>query len=364
MKSIDIAKGKELEDRLVYELPGLFSDLDFTVGSVRRETRLDGSDDPQQRIDILADVKLPNNKVQLAIEVKNTDRLVNVREAAYQIKRYTEGSPAIPIVAGLYIGERARDLLRDEGVGYLDLAGNIYFARNSIYVERVVDKNPFTTKPPLKNIFAPTSSRIARAMLIEPKRAWTVSDLYRAADVSLGQTHKVLEAMRDNELATRDAEGKWTVTNPTALLEAWKKVYPTYQNKLHRMFSYERNEKLPGLIVNAGKEANLLYALGFFSGADLIAPFIRGLSKVQLYTTQDAVETWKNKLELKEVDNGGNIELYVPYDAGVFYKTQQCERDDGTVNIVSNVQLYMDLFNDPARGEEAAEHLREVKLGF
>src|ERR1019366_2076353 len=94
MKSIDIAKGKELEDRLVYELPGLFSDLDFTVGSVRRETRLDGSDDPQQRIDILADVKLPNNKVQLAIEVKNTERLTNVREAAYQIKRYTEGSSA------------------------------------------------------------------------------------------------------------------------------------------------------------------------------------------------------------------------------------------------------------------------------
>ena len=354
-------KEAELLDRLTNELPSLLPG--FAVESVRREVPLNGGW-AHRRIDILAQVKAPIDTVQLAIEVKDTERLASVREAAYQIKKLTDNTDFVPVVAGWFIGERARQLLKEEGVSYLDLAGNFYFLRHNFYAERIIDKNPFTTKPPLKNIFAPTSSRIARAMLIEPKRAWTVSDLYRAADVSLGQTHKVLEAMRDNELATRDVEGKWTVTSPTALLEAWKKVYPTYQNKLYRMFSYERNEKLPGLIVNAGKEANLLYALGFFSGADLIAPFIRGLSKVQLYTTQDAVETWKNKLELKEVDNGGNIELYVPYDAGVFYKTQQYERDDGMVNIVSNVQLYMDLFNDPARGEEAAEHLKQVKLGF
>jgi hypothetical protein len=116
--------------------------------------------------------------------------------------------------------------------------------------------------------------------------------------------------------------------------------------------------------VQASKEAKLPYALGFFSGADLVAPFIRGLSKIQLYTSEEAIETWKTKLDLKEVDSGGNVELYVPYDKGVFYKQQEYPRDDGVVNIVSNVQLYMDLFNDPARGEEAAEHLRKTKLGY
>jgi len=38
-------------------------------------------------------------------------------------------------------------------------------------------------------------------------------------------------------------------------------------------------------------------------------------------------------------------------DEGVFYGVTQV----GGVNIVSKVQLYIDLFNYPARGEEAAE---------
>jgi len=357
---MNITKEQELTTRIEKQLRDLLPG--FALESVRRDASLsrNGKGD---RVDLLAQVKAPNDTVQLAIEVKDTNRLSNVRDAVYQLKKFTDNSNAIPMVAGWYIGEGARQILKDAGVGYLDLAGNFYFSRQSFYAERIVDKNPFSSKPPLKNIFAPTSSRITRAMLIEPKRAWTVSELYKAADVSLGQTHKVLEAMRDEELVTRNDEGKWAVTDPSKLLEAWKKVYPSYQNKLYRMFSYERDTKLPGLIVNASKEANLLYALGFFSGADLIAPFIRGLSKVQMYTTEEAIETWKQKLGLKEVDNGANVELYVPYDAGVFYKTQPYERTDGVVNIVSNVQLYMDLFNDPARGEEAAEHLRE-RLGF
>jgi hypothetical protein len=34
------------------------------------------------------------------------------------------------------------------------------------------------------------------------------------------------------------------------------------------------------------------------------------------------------------------------------------------IPVVSNIQLYMDLFNNPARGAEQAEHLREMKLDF
>jgi len=148
------------------------------------------------------------------------------------------------------------------------------------------------------------------------------------------------------------------------LLDAWKRVYPTYQNRRYRMYSFAKDAELPKLIMQASQEASVQYALGFFSGADLVAPFIRGLNKVQLYTSEEAIETWKTKLDMKEVDSGGNVELCVPYDKGVFYKQQEYRRDDGVVNIVSNVQLYMDLFNNPARGEEAAEHLRKVKLGY
>jgi len=51
------------------------------------------------------------------------------------------------------------------------------------------------------------------------------------------------------------------------------------------------------------------------------------------------------------VETGGNVSIVLPYDEGVFYGVSQV----GGVKIVSKVQLYVDLFNYPARGEEAAE---------
>lgn len=358
MKDEELTRRIGNPNHLTSLLPG---DM-FAVRSIEREP-VNGGIDLVATID---NVIRPNKPLRFAIEVKSTDRIAPLRDAAYQAKQFAAQTGAIPVVAGWFFGDKAKQVLKSEGVNYIDEAKNFYLniADPLMVIQNNVDKNPFSDTPPLKNVFAPTSSRIARAMLIEPTRSWSISELSRATEVSLGQTYNVLAAMQEDELARKDETGKWTVVSPTALLEAWKKVYPTYQNKRYRMYSFTRENELPGQIVQVGKEANLPYALCFFSGADLIAPFIRGLSKVQLYTTEEAIDIWKQRLDLKEVDSGGNVELYVPYDKGVFYKLQQYKRDDGVVPIVSNVQLYMDLFNNPARGEEAANHLREVKLGY
>ena len=47
-------------------------------------------------------------------------------------------------------------------------------------------------------------------------------------------------------------------------------------------------------------------------------------------------------------------------DEGVFYKVQRLRE----VCVVSNVQLYVDLYNYPARGREAGEHLRREVIRF
>jgi len=70
-------------------------------------------------------------------------------------------------------------------------------------------------------------------------------------------------------------------------------------------------------------------------------------------------------LSYRKLKSGANVEIYIPYDEGVFYKALKVDASTQVdVPVVSNVQLYMDLFNNPARGKEQAEHLRELKLGF
>ncbi|MGD8373805.1 MAG: type IV toxin-antitoxin system AbiEi family antitoxin [Candidatus Woesebacteria bacterium] len=344
----------QLEQWLPEALPG------FKISSLRTIAKTAS----ESRVDILASLEIPatNKQLQLAIAANNTSRLFSLLGEAYSAKTFAQVTGAVPVVAAIFLGKRVREALKKEGVGYLDLAGNFYLNIPGVYAERIIDKNPFSSTPPLKNIFSPISSRITRALLEDPKKEWSISDLSTTTGVSLGQTYNVLKAMSD-EAFVRKVDDRWQLSNPTALLDAWKEFYPKYQSRKYTFFSYAPNA-VPSMVRDAAERTKLPYALGFFSGADMVAPFIRGMNKVQFYTDQESVEKWRDALQLKEVQSGGNVEIYVPYDEGVFYGKQLLPPGAEDTPVVSNIQLYMDLFNNPARGEEAAEYLRKERIGF
>ncbi|MDP4011220.1 MAG: type IV toxin-antitoxin system AbiEi family antitoxin [Candidatus Roizmanbacteria bacterium] len=315
--------------------------------------------------DLQGVLKTPNGEFQVAIEVKNTGGTATFREAARQVKRYASQAGAVPFVAGPFFGEAARQVAKEEGVGIMDLAGNFYLKKDDIYIEKIVDKNPFAQKVSLKNLFAPISSRITRILLAQPEKTWLLEELSQEATVSLGQTHKTIDRMIEEEMVERNQDNRLALKNPNRLLETWKQTYPLYQSKKLTFFSFEQNTtKLLSSVLE--RTEDLPFALSFFSGADLVAPFIRGVTKLQLYVKQSSdIERWEKLFDLQEVVNGANVELYIPYDEGVFYQTQKIPTSFGKkVPVVSNIQLYMDLFNNPARGVEQAEHLRELKLSF
>ena len=60
------------------------------------------------------------------------------------------------------------------------------------------------------------------------------------------------------------------------------------------------------------------------------------------------------------MESGANVYLLKPYDMGVFQDIQTINE----LKVVSNIQLYLDLYNYPKRGREQAEFLREKKLKF
>lgn len=56
--------------------------------------------------------------------------------------------------------------------------------------------------------------------------------------------------------------------------------------------------------------------------------------------------------------SGANVTLLEPYDAGVL----QGLREIGGMNVVSDLQLYLDLRSYGARGEEAARAIFEQRI--
>ena len=57
----------------------------------------------------------------------------------------------------------------------------------------------------------------------------------------------------------------------------------------------------------------------------------------------------------RQVDNGGNLWLITPTDEGVFQETQT----SAGFNLVSDIQIYLDLLPVEQRGPEQAQALRE-----
>ena len=98
------------------------------------------------------------------------------------------------------------------------------------------------------------------------------------------------------------------------------------------------------------------YGLALFSGAKKVAPFVRFL-KFFIYIDGDIKEI-ADTLQLKKVETGPNITILSPYDDGVFYGL----RNINGVNVVSDLQLYLDLKGYRGRGDEAAQAIFEQRI--
>ena len=102
------------------------------------------------------------------------------------------------------------------------------------------------------------------------------------------------------------------------------------------------------------------YALTLHSGANLMTSFVV-TDQIDLYFSP---ENWKKEilglrqqLDLKELVRGGNVRIIRPvYKNSVFYGARTLK----VYKVVSNLQLYIDLYNFKPRGREHAEYLKKA----
>ena len=211
----------------------------------------------------------------------------------------------------------------------------------------------------MKNIFADKASLVLRKMLKDPERRWVVRDFTGPGGISLGMSQEVLKAMEKKGYIERVKKGPDSyaiLTNKEKLISDWVEEYNFDLNVIDTYYSANKN------ILN--KFRNFLkenqYALTLHSGANLITSFVR-TEEIFIYINS---KDWKKdildirqKLDLKELVRGGNIHLIHPfYKNSVFFNTQKIKG----YTVVSNLQLYLDLYNFQPRGREQAEHLKNL----
>lgn len=350
---------KELEDRAAVALRELMAE----VPAVRLENVEVEPVAPDRGVDILAHLNVYDRPHTLICEVKSNGQPRNVRAALLQLRNYVAhlGQDAIPMFIAPYLSPEAQALCKENNVAFLDLVGNARLAFDNVFIERRVSDKPPADRRELKSLFKPKSAQVLRVLLRKPQRAWRVTELAEAADVSLGHVSNVRTALLDREWAQVSDEGLF-LSEPDALLNAWRDEYEAPEG--HRVAFYTilhgsafEQAARDVLNVSPGKGKAVFAS---FSAANWLAPFGR-TGMQHFYADNAGLERLKDHLKLSLSPKGENVVVTVPKDFGLFRDT--VEPAQGAV-CTSAVQTYLDLWVSGERGQQAAEHLRQEKLSW
>lgn len=310
--------------------------------------------DRDTKADIILEVRIQNEDRFLFVEVKNNGQPRIARMAIYKLKDISRDKPdAYSIFVAPYISAETGKICEENGIGYLDLAGNCLISFDTVYIRQSGAKNPDVQRRDLRSLYSPKGERILRVLLDQPEQAWKMTDLAQAAQVSLGQVANIKRLLLDREWL-RDSANGITLVNPSSLLEEWSKSYNFQRNKTIECYAMA---EIPEIEAQAGETCGRLglrYALTGFSSAARIAPMVR-YQKASIYVEGNTSPLLK-ALGWKTVSSGSNVSLLVPYDEGVFLG----EREIESMRTVSLVQTYLDLQSVRGRGQEAAEAIRSA----
>jgi hypothetical protein len=208
------------------------------------------------------------------------------------------------------------------------------------------------------NIYKGKAADVCRVLLVRYPEGFTLRNLARESHVSLGQVSKVSKALINERIAIRDSSrSELKLMAPFELLKRWATV-SNFQANTKFIEYYTQEEDISKFLEKFKKLNYPRYAVTGLTGAMYIAPFVRP-TNVHIYveSANDAIKL-ANSLNLMQVEENGNVKFAIAECKGVFYGA----REINEIVIASDIQLYVDLLNFPARGEEAAgEIYKEIK---
>ncbi|MCC5952806.1 MAG: hypothetical protein JJU45_12005 [Acidimicrobiia bacterium] len=253
----------------------------------------------------------------------------------------------------------AREALTQARVGWVDETGAAEIAAGSI----VVSRTGRTPKPPQRpKRWTPAVAAIAEALLCGTKA--TVSSTEAATGLSTGSCTNALGTLTELGLLEADAKrGRGSarrVADRDRLLEAYAAAVQSFPEPIALQVGVTWRDPVAGL-VEVGRrwsKAKLNWAATGAAAASVLAPYLATVSSTEVYVDAETIvglEATAAEVDLRPID-GGRLTLR-PFPTVTVRRF--AEEIDG-LRVAPWPRVFVDLRNAGVRGEEAAEHLREV----
>lgn len=309
-----------------------------------------------------ADVRVANhddqfgvivNGQQLKVKWAGEGRLGDVRRLLADRHR----RPDVVVARRLSPGARAE--LADAGVGWVDESGAAEIALGTIVVSRsgVPERGDRQPKG-----WTPSVLAVAEAALCGVKA--TSSAMREATGLSTGSCVNALRVLTDLGLlqasAARGRESARRVADTDRLLDAYASAAPGMASDLRLEVGVTWRDFAEG-VRSAGRRwtsAAVEYAASGALAADALAPYLTTVSNAEVYVSSETIlglEAAAATAGLKPVEGGRLVLRPFPTVSVTHLATEV-----SGLRVAPWPRVYVDLMHAGVRGEDAAEHLREV----
>ncbi|MEJ2110058.1 MAG: hypothetical protein P8Z37_09125 [Acidobacteriota bacterium] len=311
----------------------------------------------------IIDLETDGDRHRIIIETRTNGQPRQARDAvalllmkAVQLQENT-----YPVFAAPFISADSAEICQQVGAGHMDLAGNCRLAFNGIYVERTGYPNRFVTKRSLRSLYRTRSSRILRALLFDPKLKWKLTELSKAAGVSIGQVFNVKKALIDREWAAFDKNGFYLI-QPEKVLRDWGEQYVYDRNTAFHFRTSLPPSEIEIKLEEYLSDKNTRHAFTSYSSYKRLVPGAETTHAAAYMdaNTDIAPRQVAERLRLEPAQTGSNVILLLPYDEGVYFGMREIEG----IPVVSPIQTFLDLTgigNPDNEAENLMRHIRETE---
>jgi len=343
-------------------LPDVLAELDMPKFDTHSGNRFDNQ----------INLQIGSKSYSLIIEAKKTVFPRDAHQALWQLRepgrsQHTGQTEAemIPLLVAESISPGAKDLLREERVGYFDSGGSLFLPAHGTYI--FIDKPaPKSITNAIRSLFSGRRVQVLHAMLAHHQEWLSIKKLAELAMVSPATTSQVMTELERFEWITSRGQGpkkERQLSEPAKLLDSWVGQVAKIPTPKSRRFYVPvmKTEDLVELVAKTFDDHEVEYAISYEAAAQRYTPFLSSVSQVRCRSlVSHASESVISALGARIVNEGANLQITEAESLGDFLFR---ERIAG-IWLDSPIQVYIDLLRGEGRAKDMAEHLRKERIGF